>query len=222
MWISIENLDCWDTENNGIDFRAYRGCKVFATADGRVSYTGIGGDGGISVDIEHGESSQVGFKTIYYHLLSFSVSVGQRVFAGDLIGLADNTGTMSTGDHLHFGLKMIDSSGKTLNHGNGYFGAIDPAPYFFYRRDGVEIKNKDWDKARAYHCYYLPRKKWNDELVKSYVLWKNLGHRPNYIEANAYIYGEWSPEDIKNPALYPVYSQIMKLEFLNGIRPYSI
>ena len=220
MWISIENLDCWDTENNGIDFRAYKGCPVYASADGRVSYTGMGGDGGISVDI-NSEDIFTGerFKTIYYHLLSFSTSVGQRVFAGDLIGLADNTGTMSTGDHLHFGLKLISPSGKTLNHENGYFGAI--VPYFFYRRDGVEIKNKDWDKARAYHCYYLPRKKWNDELVKSYVLWKSLGHRPSYVESNAYIYGEWSPEDIKNPALFPVYSQITKLEFLNGKRPYS-
>lgn len=68
---------------------------------------------------------------------------GMPVKAGDLIGYADNTG-LSTGDHCHFGLKPIwpgagvnmDATDfgigdfHNLEANNGYFGAIDPTPYF--------------------------------------------------------------------------------------------
>ena len=50
------------------------------------------------------------------------------------MGTADNTGC-STGAHLHFGLKPIaqgenDWTWTNSEQTNGYFGAIDPAPYF--------------------------------------------------------------------------------------------
>ena len=45
----------------------------------------------------NGESIDV----IYGHMLSVSVSVGQRVNVGDLVGLSDNTGN-STSEHVHF------------------------------------------------------------------------------------------------------------------------
>lgn len=67
--------------------------------------------------------------TIYWHLKEFKKQVGDVVKAGDLIGLADNTG-MSTGTHLHFGAKYLDKNLLTINQDNGYEGYVDPLQFF--------------------------------------------------------------------------------------------
>jgi hypothetical protein len=59
---------------------------------------------------------QDGTKAIYGHMNDISVKAGERLAAGDVIGLSGNTGH-STGAHLHFGLKAADGSW------------IDPTPY---------------------------------------------------------------------------------------------
>jgi len=59
------------------------------------------------------------FQTVYYHLKSVNCSTGDYVKAGDIIGYADNTGKMTTGDHLHFGLKFLDDQNfNSLNYNN--------------------------------------------------------------------------------------------------------
>lgn len=72
-------------------------------------------------------------KTRYWHLMGISVSLGQKLATGDLIGIADTTG-LSAGDHLHFELKPVSydpgSGWFNLLQNNGYFGAIDPVPFF--------------------------------------------------------------------------------------------
>jgi murein DD-endopeptidase MepM/ murein hydrolase activator NlpD len=75
------------------------------------------------------------FKSLYCHLNkgSFRVTPGDNVKTGDIIALADNT-CMSTGSHLHFGLKPIlpgrrSGSGAISNRAMDYNGAIDPALY---------------------------------------------------------------------------------------------
>lgn len=126
--------------HNGIDFTAVHGIPVYAAHEG-ICYPEIDGSGGNGVvirtlnDYEY-EGKQVRFKTIYWHLMQSDavVKTGQKVLAGELIGYADNTG-MSTGDHLHFGLKpqMWNENDWTWynpDQNNGYLGAIDPAPFF--------------------------------------------------------------------------------------------
>lgn len=134
--------------HNGIDFFALDSTPVYATHDGRITFTGYDGGGGLGVVIrteekfdyynpKTGELEPVYFKTIYWHLKkdTIKVSGGQQVKAGDLIALADNTGR-STGAHLHFGLKPMyrdtekDWLWYNLDQNNGYMGAIDPQPYF--------------------------------------------------------------------------------------------
>lgn len=127
--------------HNGIDFWAPDSTPVYATHDGRVTFTGYDGAGGLGVVIRTTEQFDYGneqayYKSIYWHLKRDTIKVtgGQTVKAGDLIAFADNTGR-STGSHLHFGLKPIQKGEEdwvwfNTEPENGYNGAIDPMPYF--------------------------------------------------------------------------------------------
>jgi murein DD-endopeptidase MepM/ murein hydrolase activator NlpD len=76
----------------------------------------------LQIRLKHSAGNTV-YHTIYAHLSKSLVNKGQKVAAGDLIGLADNTGN-SFGSHLHLTLK-IDGA-KTP----GYpAGIVDPWPY---------------------------------------------------------------------------------------------
>lgn len=127
--------------HNGIDLRAPDGTPVYASHDGRVTYAGYDGSGGLTIVIRtEKELTDVNgepkfWKTIYCHLKKDSIKVtgGQTVKVGELIALADNTGR-STGSHLHFALKPIyrgeeDWQWANLEQNNGYMGAVDPMPY---------------------------------------------------------------------------------------------
>jgi len=83
-------------------------------------------------------------KIIRYNDYAYCVSVPNRTLYVRRNGKAlflGNTG-FSTGNHLHLGLKRVDENGKTINKDNGYFGAIDPEPYFvneFVLKEKAEI-----------------------------------------------------------------------------------
>ena len=124
--------------HNGIDIFAPTGTIIRASHDGTVTYAGGEQKEGIGVTIVTDKEydykgGQAYYKTIYWHLLSVAVKYGQKVRAGDVVGYADNTG-MSTGSHLHIGLKPCTKQGdfiiENLEQNNGFFGSIDPAPYW--------------------------------------------------------------------------------------------
>jgi murein DD-endopeptidase MepM/ murein hydrolase activator NlpD len=104
--------------HTGLDFAAPLDAPVHAAADGVVllatssldsqgHYVGYGN----YVLIAHPD----GFATLYGHLDRVSVTAGQLVHQGDVIGLEGSTG-WSTGPHVHF---EIRHKGELL----------DPAPY---------------------------------------------------------------------------------------------
>lgn len=128
--------------HNGLDLMALEGTPVYAAHDGKVTYAGYDGASGLILVIRTEEKfddkdgAPQYWKTIYGHLKtgSLKVTASQKVKTGDLIALADNTGA-STGSHLHFGLKPIaqgeqDWLWENTQQNNGYFGAVDPTPYF--------------------------------------------------------------------------------------------
>ena len=91
--------------HNGVDFRATIGTRVKNVLNGVVVGTGntdlYSGcySFGKWVMIKHNN----GLSTIYGHLSVISVSTGQELKTGDLIGYSGNTGH-STGPHLHISL----------------------------------------------------------------------------------------------------------------------
>ncbi|MDQ1832015.1 M56 family metallopeptidase [Massilia scottii] len=86
--------------HHGIDFAARTGTPVLAAASGTVVTSSAQYEGGPQygdvVLIEHAN----GVRSLYAHLSVRSVQPGQVVRAGDMIGLAGETGKV-TGPHLH-------------------------------------------------------------------------------------------------------------------------
>ncbi len=87
----------------GIDLAAGEGEPVYASASGVVTLAAGGWNGGYGnvIQIDHGN----GYVTIYAHLSQINVSTCQGVGAGQVIGLAGNTGN-SFGAHLHFEVRQ--------------------------------------------------------------------------------------------------------------------
>ncbi|MDH5526085.1 MAG: M23 family metallopeptidase [Nitrospirota bacterium] len=87
--------------HNGEDFPAPEGTPVIAPNEGIVRLAGDRFFGGNTVFLEHGGE----LFTFYMHLLEVTVTDGQRVHAGDLIGKVGATGR-ATGPHLHWGGRL--------------------------------------------------------------------------------------------------------------------
>ncbi|MFJ2889104.1 M23 family metallopeptidase [Streptomyces sp. NPDC087305] len=108
--------------HTGIDFHASTGTSVHAVGSGTVVDTGWGGSYGNQVVIKMAD----GMYTMYGHLSSIGVSVGQSVTPGQQIGLSGATGNV-TGPHLHFEART------TAEYGSD----VDPVAYL--RQHGVNV-----------------------------------------------------------------------------------
>jgi len=101
--------------HHGVDIFAPRGTPVIAATDGVISSTRNGGLGGKTVWLR---SSRTGASLYYAHLEEQFVRRGNRVSAGDTLGLVGNSGNArTTPPHLHFGIYRN--------------GPVDPHPYIF-------------------------------------------------------------------------------------------
>jgi murein DD-endopeptidase MepM/ murein hydrolase activator NlpD len=83
--------------HEGIDIIAEVGTSVRATGKGRVDFIGMKGGYGLCVEINHG----FGYTTLYGHLSSANVQLGQTVSRGTVIARTGNSG-LSSGPHLHY------------------------------------------------------------------------------------------------------------------------
>lgn len=84
----------------GVDIVTKAKDMVFSILDGQVIYAGYTSQTGFMVIIQHKEN----LLSIYKHLDQFFPSIGDKVYAGDEIGIVGNTGEITTGPHLHFEL----------------------------------------------------------------------------------------------------------------------
>ena len=110
----------WGALHAGIDIANSIGTPIYAVADGVVTDSGPTAGYGAWVKIRHSD----GTVTLYGHVNTWLVSVGQRVMAGDQIATIGNRGN-STGPHCHF---------SVLLNGTDF---IDPLPWLAQR--GVSV-----------------------------------------------------------------------------------
>ena len=106
----------WGVLHGGIDIANSIGTPIVAVADGVVIDAGPTAGYGAWVKLRHAD----GTVTLYGHVNTWLVSVGQRVMAGDQIATIGNRGN-STGPHCHF---------EVLLNGTD---RIDPVPWLAQR-----------------------------------------------------------------------------------------
>ena len=106
----------------GMDFTAPSGTDVYASGNGTVVGVSSSKRGmGNNIIINHG----FGYTSIYAHLESFNVRIGQKVRRGDVIGFVGNTG-MSVAPHLHYEIKL---NGVNVDPVNYYFNDLTASEY---------------------------------------------------------------------------------------------
>jgi len=88
------------TFHGGLDLAAPSGTSVLASRAGIVRFAGKMGGYGNLVVIDHGH----GYKTLYGHLSTIVVKVGDPIKGGEKLGAVGSTG-LSTGPHLHFEMR---------------------------------------------------------------------------------------------------------------------
>jgi murein DD-endopeptidase MepM/ murein hydrolase activator NlpD len=112
----------WGVLHAGIDLANSIGTPIYAVSDGVVIDAGPTAGYGMWVKLRHAD----GTVTLYGHVNTTLVSVGERVMAGDQIATMGNRGN-STGPHLHF---------EVLRGGTE---RIDPVPWLAKR--GLSVGN---------------------------------------------------------------------------------
>lgn len=122
--------------HDGIDFGLPSGTAVLVIDSGKVILAKENWIYGTSVVIQHDWG-----RSYYGHLSKLSVATGDSVAVGQQIGLSGSTG-LSTGPHLHFGLKPTNNDISNL-----YFGKIDPAPFFGLANEDPTLSAADYPIA---------------------------------------------------------------------------
>ena len=111
----------WGRLHGGIDISSagIGGKPIVAAADGVVIAAGYNTGGyGNWVMINHGTKGGSSYVTLYGHMMyTPSVSNGQKVSAGKVIGYVGSTGR-STGNHLHFEVRVNGSRTNPMNYFN--------------------------------------------------------------------------------------------------------
>ncbi|ULN54446.1 M23 family metallopeptidase [Mycolicibacillus parakoreensis] len=112
----------WGSLHAGIDIANSIGTPILAASDGVVIEAGSAAGYGALVKLRHSD----GTVTLYGHINTWTVDVGDRVMAGDQIATMGNRG-FSTGPHCHFEVLLNGTS------------RVDPLPWLAQR--GINIGN---------------------------------------------------------------------------------
>jgi hypothetical protein len=114
--------------HGGLDIAIGRGTTIYAIDDGKVigASTGFEGvdtpAGGTQVVISHSTGILAGLSTLYCHLTSRTVNIGDNVTKGQVLGVSGNTGS-STGPHLHLEIRDYRLGKSNIN------SILDPGDY---------------------------------------------------------------------------------------------
>lgn len=110
-YISSKQGQRWGKLHKGIDIARPSDRTIKAADNGIIKFAGWSGGYGNKVVIDH----QNGYETVYAHLSSIDVNVGQSVSQGMALGVMGSTGN-STGVHLHFEIYKNGSLENPLDY----------------------------------------------------------------------------------------------------------
>lgn len=162
----------WGFPHYGWDFNSSESEPyVYALGQGKVAAEGRDSLFGWTCVIVYpnvyirGQNRVSGVTCRYYHLKERpSVRAGQAVKAGDVVGIMGNTGTYSSGPHLHITLDTdtnypcyepgIAKDGEIIKRGTD--STIDPADVLYIDRSWQTLKNGAYTGWNTPGDYMLP------------------------------------------------------------------
>jgi len=116
------DVGAWARYHTGFDFSAPIGTPIHAPTAGVVEHAGSGGEAGgwagSYVVLRHADGTQ----TLYAHMSSISVHVGEKVAGSDLLGHVGQTGR-AFGPHLHFEVYPASATPGDV------YKAVNPLPW---------------------------------------------------------------------------------------------
>lgn len=168
----------------GIDYDANTGTRIYATKGGRVqfigTYNGYGQDYGHHIIIKSWHKYR-NITHLYAHMSTSFVLPGQRVKAGQVIGLSGNTGRTS-GPHLHYEERHYPYG--YYNHHNPVLPQWSPDPIISVSKAQPGKRNLHVLKLKRRMNKYYPKRtplkglKFGEELRKRYAEYqRNLGYK---------------------------------------------
>jgi murein DD-endopeptidase MepM/ murein hydrolase activator NlpD len=119
--------------HQGIDLAVEPGYKCYAVENGTVMSVAVAASGYgmvVTVKLDCPSKTDLNGRFVFYaHLSTIKVKAGQKIKAGDVIGLSGDTGnaagmdSVNKGSHLHFELRNVQLCGLGLG------GRLDPLPF---------------------------------------------------------------------------------------------
>ena len=142
--------------HNGTDFQARTGDLIFFPVIDDCEWYALNTNDamkGMGVDVISKSKILGEFRKFnFFHISQSFVRDGQAVKPGDLIAFAGSTGA-SSAPHLHMDMKFCDERGNTINKDNGFFGAVDFAPYYsdkYILEELGSVKPSFWGWLRSF------------------------------------------------------------------------
>lgn len=100
--------------HHGIDIKTHKESILATENGGKVigvdNRTNTGGGKTLTVEYERADGSKT--QVQYMHLSEINVKKGDTVYAGQKLGVSGNTGTRTTGEHLHLGVINVSADKK--------------------------------------------------------------------------------------------------------------
>lgn len=101
----------YQSNHTGVDLGSGMNTEIYATKSGTVTASSYGEANGYYLTINHGD----GYSSLYAHMVSNEVSVGDYVTQGQVIGHVGLSG-WTTGAHLHFEILYNGSNVNPMNY----------------------------------------------------------------------------------------------------------
>ena len=148
----------WGRIHAGIDLKVFKGDTIRAAFDGVVRIRRYEGAGYGNFIVLRNDN---GLETLYGHMSVFIAEEGQRVKAGDPIGLGGSTGR-STGYHLHFELRYL---GNAINPRD----AIDFSGPFSVKDNTLVLTRNNFRYQRLHYTRFRRSKSHSSRRGGSHV-----------------------------------------------------
>lgn len=192
------------TSHNGVDIALGYDKTVRAPFEGTVIRIGNQPNGGgifVGLLSEEYEFADTNARVLadFLHMQSLSVTEGQKVKVGDVLGIADNTG-FSTGPHTHIQFRRVNWDGTTATtiDKNDANNSFDPTPFW----NGMYAQDVNVDSLLTYYVSLLTHYR---DLLKQAVS-KKPSRITQLAEAMKQFEGYFAPgENPRHPKGTPSY-----------------